>query len=113
MAPAGARNLFAFVDPPPGPIPHHALAPTADASNAANAVHSAPLQQQPPILTFYGYISTRGRPIRAFFYDGTEICIKSEGDLIAGRYRVLHIAATAVLEDTSANCRLTLTRDAS
>jgi len=112
-APAGARNLFAFVDSPPAPVPHSAPVPSADAPNAANPVHSAPPQQQPPVLTFYGYISARGRPIRAFFSDGSEIYIKSEGDLIAGRYRVLHIEATAVLEDTSDNRRLTLTLNAS
>jgi hypothetical protein len=72
-------------DPPPGPPP------------------PPPVVPPPPItLKFYGYSTPRADGTkRAFFLDGDDIFVASEGELIKKRYRVVQIGVNSVvMEDT-------------
>ncbi|HEX5230058.1 MAG TPA: hypothetical protein VFW44_20235 [Bryobacteraceae bacterium] len=63
----------------------------------------APVVKAPPIpLKFYGFVNkTRVGDKRAFFLDGEDIVIASEGDTIKKRYKIVHIGiSSAVVEDT-------------
>jgi hypothetical protein len=116
VSPAGARNLFQFAEIPvkPGsiitvPVTERTPGPRLDSSSSG----LAPSVETPP-FTFYGYVSRPARPLRGFFSDGSRIYIKAEGELIAGRFKVIHIdAAAAVIDDTAANKRHTLALDES
>lgn len=70
-------------DPPPPPLP-------------------PPPPQPPPItLKFYGYVGPRGVGKKAFFLDGEDILVATEGELLKQRYRVVRIGlASAELQDT-------------
>ena len=51
----------------------------------------------PPInLKFYGYTEKPGQPTRVFLSQGDEVFIASEGDLVANRYKILHIHPTSI-----------------
>jgi hypothetical protein len=51
----------------------------------------------PPNLKYFGYGTVpKGTPRRAFFTDGEEEFIVSEGDTLLGRYRILKIGNTNV-----------------
>jgi hypothetical protein len=51
----------------------------------------------PPNLKYFGYGTVpNGSPRRAFFTDGEEDYIVSEGDTLLGRYRILRIGNTNV-----------------
>jgi hypothetical protein len=51
----------------------------------------------PPNLKYFGYGTVpNGSPRRAFFTDGEEEYIVSEGDTLLGRYRILRIGNTNV-----------------
>ena len=53
----------------------------------------------PPIpLRFYGYTTqARQGAKRAFFLDGEDILVASEGDVVKKRYRVVRIGVNSVL----------------
>ncbi len=85
-----------IVDPLPPP-PHGDLTPI-------------PASKTPIPLKYYGF---RGNPQqtskRAFFLEGDDIRIASEGELIGKRYKVVRIGLTsAVLEDTQQSYEQTL-----
>lgn len=52
----------------------------------------------PPInLHFYGFTSkSSGGPTRVFLSQGDEVFIAGEGDLVANRYKILHIHPTSI-----------------
>ncbi|MBV8819395.1 MAG: hypothetical protein JO022_13635 [Acidobacteriaceae bacterium] len=57
----------------------------------------------PPIpLKFYGFVNPRSAGVkRAFFLDGDEIIVASEGQTIKGRFKIVRIGVnSAVVEDT-------------
>jgi hypothetical protein len=60
-----------------------------------------PKPPPPPIpLKFYGFVTGSG-PRRAFFLNGDEIFVASEGDLVQKRYKIVRINVTsAVVADT-------------
>ena len=62
---------------------------------------------------FYGYAAdTRSGKRRAFFTNGDEVYIASEGDTILTRFRVLRIGnTTSDLEEISTGRRATLSLD--
>ena len=73
-----------------GPSPPPAVVPT-------------PEPKAPPIpLKFYGFVNkTKVGDKRAFFLDGEDIVIASEGDMIKKRYKIVRIGVnSAVVEDT-------------
>jgi len=106
----GSRNLFAFGAPPPkvtevlkGPEPR-IMGPLEAPKPAAAAGQSAAADAPPaPIsLKFYGFSTTRNNGQKsAYFLDGDDILIASEGQTLKRRYKLVRISATSVLlEDT-------------
>ena len=63
-----------------------------------------PDPKAPPIpLKFYGFVnqSKGGGDKRAFFLDGEDIVIATEGDMIKKRYKIIRIGInSATVEDT-------------
>jgi hypothetical protein len=61
----------------------------------------------PPInLKFFGFASRPGEPKKIFLSQGEDIFVAAEGDIVNRRYRVVHIAPTAVdIEDVLNNNR--------
>lgn len=108
----GERNLFQF-GPPPAPkvtepkIVPKPLGPAIE--NKAPEILQKP--SPPPIpLKFYGYASgERVTQRRAFFLDGEDIVIASEGDLVKRRYKVVRIGINScVVEDVEHDHQQTL-----
>jgi hypothetical protein len=106
----GGRNLFQFGAPPPPPEaktaaklgPEPVVIPQPKpVAPAAPAPVSAP--PPPPIpLKYYGSSKARANGRKAaFFLDGDNILIATEGELLQKRYRVVRIGDNSVvLEDT-------------
>jgi hypothetical protein len=62
-----------------------------------------PAAPPPPILLkYYGYSSAKGdNRKRAFFLDGDDILMASEGEVVKKRYKVVRIGVNSVvMEDT-------------
>ena len=118
----GGRSLFDFgqapkrLEPDPPPIP---TGPPADRKKTKvdepppqprnNPTPDGP-NKMPIPLKYYGF---RGNPLhttnRAFFLEGDDIRVASEGELISKRYKVIRIGLTsAVLEDTQQSYQQTL-----
>jgi hypothetical protein len=99
----GDRSLFEFSAPPlpktpePKVIPKPLAQIAQPAPPAPSELDSKPVA--PPIpLKFYGYSRTfpQGKR-RAFFLDGDDILIASEGEVLKKRYRVVSIGETSVV----------------
>lgn len=45
----------------------------------------------PPNVKFYGYGTVSGTPRRAYFYDGDDVQILGEGDVLLKRFRIIRI----------------------
>lgn len=118
----GQRSLFDFsTAPPPKPkTPEPKIdftkvknpaQPGSPAAAVAAAAATPPKPPPTPIpLKFYGFTSPRrAGEKRAFFLDGEEIVVASEGELIRKRYKVVRIGLTsAVVEDTQQKDQQTL-----
>jgi hypothetical protein len=115
----GARSVFdwgqAPVPPPPKvePIkPEVIAAQKAQADAAALFAKEHPPKPTPPAipLKFYGYANRLSGPARqAFFLDGDDIQIKSENDVIRGRYKIIRIGInSATVEDLQSHDQQTL-----
>ncbi len=75
---------------PPAPLPPVAKVTPVD-------------PQAPPVpLKFYGFVNqARAGVKRAFFLDGDDIIVASEGDMVKKRYKIVRIGVnSAVVEDT-------------
>ncbi len=118
-ASTGIRNLFQFTTaaaiaaaraPEPAKI-----VPQKPMTVAQTPSGAPPLPMKtgpPPInLKYFGYTALRqGGGKRAFFIDGDEILIGTEGELVKRRYRVVRIGVNSVVvEDTQFNNTQTLT----
>lgn len=59
----------------------------------------------PPInLKFFGFANRPGEPREAFLAQGDDVFIAREGDVVKGRYKVLHITSNSVeLQDVLTN----------
>ncbi|MFB3916560.1 MAG: hypothetical protein ACE14M_07515 [Terriglobales bacterium] len=69
---------------------------------------SPPSVPSPPAiaLKFYGWASNPGEPKKIFLAKGGEVFVASEGEVIAGRYKVLRINKNSVdVEDLLSNNR--------
>lgn len=107
---AGTRSIFEIAAAPPTPaalnVPEPAriaLAHPFVGPRLPKAVAPPPEPKAPPIpLKFYGFVNkTKQGDKRAFFLDGEDIVIASEGDLIKKRYKIVRIGVnSAVVEDT-------------
>jgi len=86
--PAPIKPTFLAYGPPPPPPPTPPPAPPT----------------APPIqLKFYGWINPHqtSAPKRAFFLDGEEIIVVTEGETVKKRYKIVRIGLnSAVVEDT-------------
>jgi hypothetical protein len=118
------RNLFQFgaAPPPPAdPAPSVKVVPgakpgtpgsaAAEAAAAAKPAGPPPAPQAPPIpLKFYGFTEPRTAGTkRAFFLEGEDIHVASEGDTIKKRYKVIRISpGSVVMEDTQFKQQQTL-----
>ncbi len=106
----GARNLFQVSAAPPAPLPPERKV-TPGPGKVAGVQPGAPATPPPPpgpppappiLLKYYGYSSARGdQAKRAFFLDGDDILVGSEGEVVKKRYRVVRIGVNSVvMEDT-------------
>ncbi|MCP5118550.1 MAG: hypothetical protein GY953_47665 [bacterium] len=114
------RSLFDFGAPPKPKAPEPKILPGVDqkiteaqkkaAAERAERKKNAKKPPPPINLKFYGFIrpaSTTDR--RAFFLEGDNIYVASEGDLIEKRYKVIRIGlSSAVVEDTEHDHKQTL-----
>lgn len=114
----GTRSLFQFAAAPVPEAPKVPVAkiipktPAEIAREQAAKVVEPPKPPPPPPITlkFYGYSSPRrdGQK-RAFFLDGDDIFVASEGELIKRRYKVVRIGVNSVvMEDTENKNQQTL-----
>ena len=112
------RSVFEFTQPPappptkPDPKTVKPVIPiqqvVAQAPQAP--VPTAPPPPQPIPLKFYGYVtpSSAGTK-RAFFLEGEEIHVVTEGDMVKHRYKIVRIGVNSVVvEDTQFKNQQTL-----
>jgi hypothetical protein len=109
----GERNLFQFGAPPMPKTPEPKIIPNpaAAAPPPADTPPPEPVKPPPPPipLRFYGYSQARPGEKRAFFLDGEEIIVATEGETIQRRYKIVRIGVNSVVvEDTQHNHQQTL-----
>ena len=113
----GGRSLFEFSSPPLSGVPEAKVIPKPK-------IQTVPLPPPPPKppepeakppappipLKFYGYVTPFGQGSkRAFFLDGDQILVASEGEVIKKRYRVVRIGINSVvMEDLDFKAEQTL-----
>jgi len=109
----GARNLFQFGPAPLPKTPEPKVIPKSENPPAEAPKPAEPPKPPPPPipLKFYGYASNSGPgPRRAFFLNGEDIIVASEGEVIEKRYKVVRIGInSAVVEDVEHKHQQTLT----
>ena len=107
----GARNLFQFGKPPEpkvelpkGPEPKVLPKPPAPVNVAANNPSKQPEPPPAPLinLKYYGFSILRDNGKKtAFFLDGDDILMATEGETLKRRYRIVRIELNSVtMEDT-------------
>ncbi len=83
--------------------------PVAKATKTAPPPPPTPTGPPPPPpinLKFFGFANRPGEAKKVFLEQGEDIFVASEGDIVNRRYKVLHIAPTAVeVEDVLNNNR--------
>jgi hypothetical protein len=104
------RSIFDFGTPPPPPVDPKVLAkvkvpdPVVPPANpqATSAMPPTPPPPPPIPFKFYGYVNAANQGARrAFFLDGDDIHVVTEGDLVNKRYRIVRIGVNSVVvEDT-------------
>jgi len=116
----GSRTIFDFgtAPPPKQPDPPKIFPQPPTAVSAAappppvSVTPAVPVKPSaPPIrLKFYGFVGgARTKTKRAFFLDGEDIFVASEGDVIQKRYRVVRIGLNSVvMEDLEFKSEQTL-----
>jgi hypothetical protein len=99
----GERSLFEFAPAPLPKKPEPKIIPK-DVSKTANKPGESkkPEAKKPPPppipLKFYGYVTQARRGAkRAFFLDGEDILVASEGDVVKKRYKVVRIGVNSVV----------------
>lgn len=108
------RNLFQFGEAAPAPVDSKPLPKVAGIHMGkgpggpvpGGPAGAPPKPSAPPItLKYYGYTNPRSSPRKkAFFLDGDEIIVATEGDLMKKRYRLVRIGVnSATVEDTQFN----------
>jgi hypothetical protein len=113
----GSRNLFQFGAPPPPPEPkvtEPKIIPKQMAENDPKEAKPASPPTPPPPppipLMYYGYSTQKGDGRkRAFFLDGEDILVATEGDTVKRRYKVVRIGVNSVvMEDVDSKKQQTL-----
>jgi hypothetical protein len=109
----GNRSLFEFSQAPPPKAPDPKILPKPVKPEAGKGTETAGIESAkvepkepakappPPIpLKFYGFINGAGKR-RAFFLNGEDIVVGSEGEVVEKFYKIIRISLTsAVVEDT-------------
>ena len=105
QAPAPKPDPVAAKPKPPVPDPL-VTKPDAELAKVEPAKPKAP----PIPLKFFGYSSPANRPTkRAFFVEGDDVHIVTEGDLVKRRYKIVRIGVNSVVvEDTQFQSEQTL-----
>ena len=114
----GERSLFDFSQPPPPKTPEPKIVPQPVKKTVAQAEPAKPVAaakppkpKAPPIpLKFYGFASpAENGPKRAFFLDGDEVHVATEGEVVKKRYKVVRIGVNSVvMEDEQFHDQQTL-----
>lgn len=96
------RSLFEFSAAPTPKKPEPKIIPKSPADLAKDAGGKEPpkpVKPPPPIpLKFYGYTTLAHRGLkRAFFLDGEEILVASEGEVMKKRYKLVRIGINSVV----------------
>ena len=99
------RNIFEFGTPPaPKPVasaPKKPVpSPLIDPSKPSDEPAKPPPPPPPKIpLKFYGFTTAQAQqgPKRAFFLDGEDIFVVSEGDVVKRRYKIVRIGVNSVV----------------
>jgi hypothetical protein len=115
----GSRSVFDWGQAPVPPPPHvDPIKPEVIAEQKRQAEEADKFAREhppkPPVapipLKFYGYANRlSGRARQAFFLDGDDIQIKSENDVIRGRYKIIRIGInSATVEDLTSHDQQTL-----
>ena len=116
--PLNARNMFSL-EAPAAPQAatarpsRRAVIPEPGPNNAANSeggIGAGRTPQPPPVninLKFIGFAVNPAQKTRqGFFADGDEVYLALEGQLVANRYRVVHIGdASAEIEEVTSKTR--------
>jgi len=107
----GTRSLFEISDAPPAAVAIKDPTPIKPKPLFAGPVQPPPPPGPPPDpkappipLKFYGFVNQTkaGTDKRAFFLDGDDIVIATEGDTIKKRYKIVRIGVnSATVEDTN------------
>jgi hypothetical protein len=109
--PMAGRNLFRYVEALPARPLDRPVASGGDhpiAGGLRTQTNEPPHAESFPLM-FYGYAQHHSGRARALFYEGENIYLASEGDVIGARYRILRIGAmTAEIEDLTSHQRHTL-----
>jgi hypothetical protein len=93
---AGERNLFRFKPKAPPPPPPGARAPMRPATPAPSAP-TGPPPPAPIALRFIGIVEATEQSKKiAVLSDGRNVYQGKEGDIIEGRYKILHIGAESI-----------------
>jgi hypothetical protein len=99
----GDRSLFEFgaAPMPKNPEPKIIPKPAADlAKELGEGKKAEPVKPPPPPipLRFYGYTTQARQGLkRAFFLDGEDILVASEGEVMKKRYKVVRIGVNSVV----------------
>lgn len=86
---SGGRDIFSETLPPPPPRPKPRV---PDPPSQPPPDPPPPPPTLPPNMKYYGYGTIpNGTAKRAFLTDGESVYIVGEGDILLGRFRILHI----------------------
>lgn len=99
------RDIFrAQAEPPiPAPVKNPDLAKKNELPPLP-PVNPGPPPPPPINLKFFGFANRPGQPKQVFLAQGDDVFIAGEGDIVKGRYKVLHIGANSVeVQDVLSN----------
>jgi hypothetical protein len=94
---SAGRNIFTAVAPPPVEKPHVVQNHEYPTVKEPPPDPPPPPPTLPPNVKFFGYGTVpKGAARRAFFYDGEEVHIVPEGEILMNRFRILRINNASV-----------------
>jgi hypothetical protein len=95
---SGARSLFEFSAAPLPKTPEPKIIPQPVAPQPPAPVQASKPTAPPIPLKFFGFTTPFQQSVRrAFFLDGDDILVASEGDVLKKRYRVVRIGVNSVV----------------
>lgn len=93
------RDIFRAQAAPPPEIPKPVKNPDLAKGNTPPPTpppNPGPPPPAPINLKFFGFANRPGQPKQIFLSQGDDVFIAKEGDVVKGRYKVLHIGSNAV-----------------